>query len=108
MPPITGVVNVAMISGDFMFDGMTFENLTTVLDPKVAGTQQLDELFHDTPLDFFFVMSSTTSFFGNSSQSNFTAANMFMVVPVEQCRKRGVPESAISISPLGSISRTLG
>jgi hybrid polyketide synthase/nonribosomal peptide synthetase ACE1 len=100
MPPIAGVANGAMILRDSMFDGMTFENLTTVLDPKVAGTQYLDELFHDTPLDFFIVMSSITSLVGNSSQSNYTAANMFMVALVEQRRKRGVPGSAISISAL--------
>nr|A0A2Z5XAL7.1 RecName: Full=Hybrid PKS-NRPS synthetase phm1; Short=PKS-NRPS phm1; AltName: Full=Phomasetin biosynthesis cluster protein 1 [Pyrenochaetopsis sp.]BBC43184.1 PKS-NRPS hybrid [Pyrenochaetopsis sp.] len=100
MPPIAGVANGAMILRDSMFDGMTFQNLTTVLEPKVAGTRYLDELFYDAPLDFFIVLSSITSLVGNSSQSNYTAANMFMVALVEQRRKRGVPGSAISISAL--------
>ncbi|CAO2648218.1 Nn.00g074850.m01.CDS01 [Neocucurbitaria sp. VM-36] len=100
MPPIAGVANGAMILRDSMFDGMTFENLSMVLDPKVAGTQYLDELFHDTPLDFFIVMSSLTSLVGNSSQSNYVAANMFMVALAEQRRKRGLAGSALAISPL--------
>ncbi|PVI02593.1 putative equisetin synthetase [Periconia macrospinosa] len=100
MPPIAGVANGAMILRDCMFDGMTLENLTMVLDPKVAGTQYLDELFYDTPLDFFIIMSSLTSLVGNSSQSNYVAANMFMVALAEQRRKRGLAGSALAIGPL--------
>lgn len=100
MPPIAGVAQGAMILRDSMFDGMAYENLTTVLDPKVTGTIHLDELFHDTNLEFFIMMSSLTSLVGNSSQSNYTAANMFMVALAEQRRKRGVVGSAIAISAL--------
>lgn len=85
---------------DSMFDGLTFENMTAVLEPKVTGTQLLDDLFYDTPLDFFIVMSSLTSVVGNSGQSNYTAANMFMVALAEQRRRRGVAGSAIAISSL--------
>ncbi|KAH8162417.1 hypothetical protein CIB48_g5830 [Xylaria polymorpha] len=100
MPQVVGVAQGAMILRDSMFDGLTFENLTTVLDPKVTGTQLLDELFYDAPLDFFIVMSSLTSVVGNSGQSNYTAANMFMVALAEQRRKRGVVGSSIAISAL--------
>ncbi|KAJ8132306.1 hypothetical protein O1611_g1320 [Lasiodiplodia mahajangana] len=100
LPPVAGVAQGAMVLRDSMFDGLTFENLTTVLDPKVTGTQLLDELFYDAPLDFFIVMSSLTSVVGNSGQSNYTAANMFMVALAEQRRKRGVAGSAIAISSL--------
>ncbi|KAI0102477.1 putative equisetin synthetase [Nemania sp. FL0031] len=100
LPPVAGVAQGAMVLRDSMFDGLTFENLTTVLDPKVTGTQLLDELFYDTPLEFFIVMSSLTSVVGNSGQSNYTAANMFMVGLAEQRRKRGVAGSAIAISSL--------
>ncbi|OQE25033.1 hypothetical protein PENFLA_c009G01366 [Penicillium flavigenum] len=100
MPQIAGVAQGAMVLRDSMFDGLTFENMTTVLDPKVTGTQLLDELFYDAPLDFFIVMSSLTSVVGNSGQSNYTAANMFMVALAEQRRRRGVAGSAIAISSL--------
>ncbi|KGO47793.1 Acyl transferase/acyl hydrolase/lysophospholipase [Penicillium expansum] len=100
MPPIAGVAQGAMVLRDSMFDGLTFENMTAVLEPKVTGTQLLDDLFYDTPLDFFIVMSSLTSVVGNSGQSNYTAANMFMVALAEQRRRRGVAGSAIAISSL--------
>ncbi|EAW07624.1 putative equisetin synthetase [Aspergillus clavatus NRRL 1] len=100
MPQIAGVAQGAMVLRDSMFDGLTFENMTTVLDPKVTGTQLLDELFYDAPLDFFIVMSSLTSVVGNSGQSNYTAANMFMVALAEQRKRRGVAGSAIAISSL--------
>ncbi|KAJ8064917.1 hypothetical protein OCU04_007221 [Sclerotinia nivalis] len=100
MPPIAGVAQGAMVLEDFMFEGLTFENLVKVLESKVTGTQLLDELFHDAPLDFFIVMSSLTSIVGNSGQSNYKAANMFMVALAEQRRNRGVAGSSIAISSL--------
>ncbi|XWW93079.1 hypothetical protein V2A60_001007 [Cordyceps javanica] len=100
MPPIAGVAQGAMVLRDSMFDGLTYENLTAVLEPKVTGTQLLDEFFYDAPLDFFIVMSSLTSVVGNSGQSNYIAANMFMVALAEQRRRRGVAGSSIAISSL--------
>jgi hybrid polyketide synthase/nonribosomal peptide synthetase ACE1 len=100
MPPVAGLAQGAMVLEDSMFEGLTFENLTKVLDPKVTGTQLLDELFYDAPLEFFVVMSSLTSIVGNSGQSNYTAANMFMVALAEQRRQRGVAGSSIAISSL--------
>ncbi|ATY61556.1 Acyl transferase acyl hydrolase lysophospholipase [Cordyceps militaris] len=100
MPPIAGVAQGAMVLRDSMFDGVTYENMTGVLEPKVTGTQLLDELFYDAPLDFFIVMSSLTSVVGNSGQSNYIAANMFMVALAEQRRRRGVAGSSIAISSL--------
>lgn len=103
MPPIAGVAQGAMVLEDSLFDSMSFETLTKVLNPKVIGTQLLDELFYDTPLDFFIVFSSLTSIVGNSGQSNYIAANMFMSSLAAQRRKRGVPGSAIAISSLMGI-----
>ncbi|KAL7781092.1 polyketide synthase [Trichoderma afarasin] len=66
MPPIAGVANAAMVLNDKLFINM----------PKVKGTQNLDELFHSTPLDFFICFSSLTCVMGNPGQSNYAAANM--------------------------------
>lgn len=82
---------------------MSFETLTKVLNPKVIGTQLLDELFHNTPLDFFIVFSSLTGVVGNSGQSNYIAANMFMTALMSQRKKRGVAGSAIAISSVMGI-----
>lgn len=103
MPPIAGVANGAMVLEDALFESMSFNTLTKVLEPKVIGTQLLDELFYHTPLDFFIAFSSITGVVGNSGQSNYIAANMFMTALAAQRKKRGVPGSAIAISSLMGI-----
>ena len=103
MPPVAGVANGAMVLEDSLFDSMTFETLTKVLDPKVIGTHLLDELFYNTPLDFFITFSSITGVVGNSGQSNYIAANMFMTALAAQRKKRGVTGSTIAISSLMGI-----
>ena len=100
MPPIAGVVHGAMVLRDSLFDSMAFEDLVTVLNPKVKGAQLLDELFYTTPLDFFVVMSSITTVVGNSGQSNYTCANMFMIALMAQRKRRGLAGSAMSMTAL--------
>lgn len=100
MPEIAGVANGAMVLQDSMFENMTIEFMLKVLGPKVEGTKLLDELFHDAALDFFILFSSITAVGGNSGQSNYIAANMFMIALAHQRRKRGVAGSAIGISSL--------
>lgn len=98
MPTIGGVANGAMILEDALFDNMSYEAFTKVLTPKVQGSQLLDELFLDTPLDFFILFSSTTAVMGNSGQSNYIAANMFMNALAAQRKKRGLAASSVDIS----------
>ncbi|KAK3935596.1 hypothetical protein QBC46DRAFT_462003 [Diplogelasinospora grovesii] len=109
MPPIAGVALGAMVLEDSLFDNMSFEALAKVLHPKVTGAQLLDELFYDTPLDFFIVFSSLTGVVGNSGQSNYIAGNMFMTALAAQRKNRGVAGSAIAISSvigLGFVERS--
>jgi hybrid polyketide synthase/nonribosomal peptide synthetase ACE1 len=100
LPPIAGVVNGAMVLRDALFDKMSYEDFMKVLKPKVLGSQLLDEMFYDTPLDFFIFFSSTTAVMGNSGQSNYIAGNMFMNALAAQRKKRGVAASSIDISSI--------
>ncbi|KAL9086280.1 MAG: hypothetical protein Q9165_007195 [Trypethelium subeluteriae] len=111
MPPVGGVINGAMVLRDRLFVDMSWADFGAVLAPKVAGTQNLDELFgkHDEALDFFIVLSSATSFVGTIGQSAYSAANHFMASLVRQRRERGLPGSAVVIgflTGLGYISRS--
>lgn len=103
MPTIGGVVNGAMILQDSVFENMTYEQFLKVIKPKVEGTKLLDELFYDTPLEFFIVTSSITAAIGFSGQSNYSAANTFMTSLMYQRRKRGVPGSAMDIPAVHGI-----
>ncbi|KAF5987967.1 putative polyketide synthase [Fusarium bulbicola] len=100
LPPIAGVVNGAMVLRDALFENMVYQDFLAVLSPKVLGSQLLDEMFYDTPLDFFIFFSSTTAVMGNSGQSNYIAGNMFMNALAAQRKKRGVAASSIDISSI--------
>ncbi|PON22311.1 beta-ketoacyl synthase domain-containing protein [Trichoderma gamsii] len=110
MPPIAGVANAAMVLNDKLFNNMTLADFEVALKPKVTGTQNLDDIFYSTPLDFFICFSSLTCVMGNGGQSNYAAANMYMHSLVRQRKKRGVSASIIDIAFLlgvGFVARNL-
>ncbi|KAK3988690.1 lovastatin nonaketide synthase [Cladorrhinum sp. PSN332] len=96
-PPIAGVANGAMVLSDVLFANMSLEQMNLVLGPKIDGSNNLDDLFHDEPLDFFVLLSSTVIIVGNSGQSSYAAANGFVNALVRQRRKRGLAASAVDI-----------
>lgn len=100
MPPIAGVANGAMSMDDIPFDKMSLQSMNKVLRPKVDGSKILDEIFYDTPLDFFIMFSSMTACIGNPGQSHYAAANMFMTALAFQRQKRGVVGSVIDLTSL--------
>jgi hybrid polyketide synthase / nonribosomal peptide synthetase ACE1 len=109
MPPVGGVANAAMVLSDKPFVDMAMEQMKKVFQPKVAGTRNLDELFSDNSLDFFILFSSLASIVGNRGQSNYNAANMFLISTARQRRERGLVASVMNIGMiigLGYVSRT--
>lgn len=100
MPPIAGVANAALVVRDHPFDGMSFEDFEAVFKPKVVGTQNLDNLFFSTPLDFFILFSSVASIVGKPAQSSYNAANLFMSTLAVRRRKRGLAASVMHFGML--------
>lgn len=96
-PPIAGVTNAAMVLSDRLFSDMTVEHLNMVLEPKVTGTANLDELFSTPTLDFFVLFSSLASVVGNRGQSNYGAANLFMTSLAAQRKRKGLVGSVLDI-----------
>ncbi|RMD39967.1 hypothetical protein DV735_g5157, partial [Chaetothyriales sp. CBS 134920] len=99
-PPIAGVINGAMVLDDELFANMRLEQFTRVTEPKVRGTELLDELFYNVALDFFIVTSSISSVIGRGGQGNYTAANEYMTCLVNKRRKRGLYAATINIPPV--------
>ncbi|KAH0174845.1 polyketide synthase, partial [Aureobasidium melanogenum] len=111
MPPIGGIINGAMVLRDHPFADISWADFKTVLEPKVTGSRNLDELFEeaDQNLDIFILLSSATSYVGISGQSAYSAANHFMASLVRQRRRRGLAGSVAVIgflTGLGYISRS--
>ena len=97
MPPISGVAQGAMVLQDMLFADLNIEAVEKVINPKVMGSIYLDEIFHDSPLDFFIFFSSVAAISGNKGQSIYGAANTFMHALAAQRRQRGVAGSVIDI-----------
>ncbi|CAL8581140.1 hypothetical protein XPA_006843 [Xanthoria parietina] len=89
MPPIAGVAQGAMVLQDMMFADMDLDAVERVMNPKVNGSIYLDEIFHDSPLDFFIFFSSVAAISGNKGQSIYGAANTSMHALAAQRRQRG-------------------
>jgi hybrid polyketide synthase/nonribosomal peptide synthetase ACE1 len=102
-PPIAGVANGAMVLHDSLFSGMSLGTMQDVLGPKIDGTNNLDQIFHDDDLDFFILFSSSACVVGNSGQANYAAANGYINSLARQRRKRGLAASAIDIGRVAGI-----
>lgn len=88
LPPITGVLNGAMVLRDVSVRNMAFDQVTEVVGPKVLGSIHLDRIFRETKLDFFILLSSINCIIGNVGQANYAAANMGMCGLAAHRRKR--------------------
>ena len=97
LPPIAGVANAAMVLRDQLFASMKLETMKQVLGPKVDGTNNLNDVFEDKPLDFFILFSSLACVIGNDGQSNYSAANMYMTALAAQRKKNGLAASVMDI-----------
>lgn len=110
LPPIVGVLNGAMVLRDVSVRNMSFEQVIDVIRPKVLGSAHLDNIFYDTSLDFFVLLSSINCVIGNVGQANYAAANMGMC-GIAANRRNVVwrPLSSTSVQLLGraiSLSQT--
>lgn len=101
--PIAGVANGAMVLKDQLFANMSTDTMRRVLGPKIDGSNNLDDVFHNDDLDFFVLFSSVACVFGNAGQSNYTASNGYLNGLVRQRRRRGLAASAIDIGRVTGI-----
>ena len=97
LPAVAGLISGAMVLRDTAIRDMSFEQMTTVLKPRVDGNLHLDQLFHNENLDFFILLSSMTGVLGNIGQSNYTTSNAFMASLAAHRRQRGLAASVINV-----------
>ncbi|KAM9575443.1 phthioceranic/hydroxyphthioceranic acid synthase-like isoform 1-T1 [Guaruba guarouba] len=76
--PIKGVFQSAAVLHDGHLEVLKLADFQKVLSPKVAGTLNLHWATRGQELDYFVCYSSVTSFLGNSTQTNYAAANSFL------------------------------
>ncbi|KAK1985263.1 hypothetical protein LZ30DRAFT_650197 [Colletotrichum cereale] len=98
MAPVAGIVYGAMVLKDALLESMPFDDLKRTMDPKVKGSYNVEQYFHDTPLDFFIFMGSMSAIVGIRGQSNYCAGNMFGRSLVAARRARGLAASTVDLS----------
>ncbi|PVH85769.1 BcPKS8, polyketide synthase [Cadophora sp. DSE1049] len=98
IPPIRGVVHGAMVLRDVLFEKMTYEEYTTVMESKVRGAWNFHNALKDTPLDFFVAISSAAGAVGNRGQAAYAAANTFLNAFVQYRVGLGLPASSIDLT----------
>nr|UWV21338.1 polyketide synthase 5 [Chaetomium globosum] len=96
MPPIRGIIQCAMVLKDALFQDMTADEWNSALVPKIRGTVNLETVLGDD-LDFFIMLSSTVTVWGNMGQSNYAAGCGFQDTLARQRVGRGRPAYSINV-----------
>ncbi|KAF2475207.1 putative polyketide synthase [Lindgomyces ingoldianus] len=76
-PPLKGILQGPMILRDRSLSDMTVDDLQSSIAPKYQGTQNLVEVFRNTDLDFFVMLSSLSGIVGLPGQANYAAGNTY-------------------------------
>lgn len=78
LPPVKGVVQMAMVLRDIVFEKMSYSEWTIPVGPKVQGTYNLHEYFsHERPLYFMVICSSSSGIYGYPSQAQYATGNTY-------------------------------
>jgi NAD(P)-dependent dehydrogenase (short-subunit alcohol dehydrogenase family) len=74
-PQVRGVVQGAVVLNDSTLDTMSAAAFNGVLDTKMDGTLNINQVFAGESLDFFVSLSSVVGIVGTSGQANYNAGN---------------------------------
>jgi zearalenone synthase (highly reducing iterative type I polyketide synthase) len=98
LPPIAGVVQMAMMLRDTLFEKISYTDWTQPMRPKIQGTLNLHNYFSPThPLDFFIICSSISGIFGYPGQTQYAAANTFQDALARHRRSKGLKGVAVDL-----------
>ncbi|OLN81058.1 Lovastatin diketide synthase LovF 20 [Colletotrichum chlorophyti] len=98
LPPIKGVLQLAMLLSDSPFETMTHDQWVESTRPKIQGSWNLHRYFdHGHALDFFVNLSSISGIIGNKGQSNYAAGCTFQDAIAHQRRLEGLKGVSIDL-----------
>ena len=109
--PLKGVFHLAGTLDDCLLADLSAESIARVFAPKAQGALNLHRATAGLALDYFVMVSSLSSAFGNPGQINYSAANAYMD-GLAACRRReGLPAlsyNLAAVSDAGMAARNLG
>ncbi|EHK96621.1 putative Mycocerosic acid synthase [Glarea lozoyensis 74030] len=98
LPPVKGVIQMAMILRDGVIENMTYEDWTIPLRTKVQGTWNLHQYFnHDRPLDFMIFCSSISGICGNPGQAQYDAGNSYQDALAHYRHSQGLKAVSVNL-----------
>ena len=98
LPLVKGVVQMAMVLRDTVFENMSLNDWTIGLRPKVQGTWNLHQYFDcERPLDFMVFASSISGLIGNPGQAQYDAGNSYQDHLAHYRRARGLRAVSINL-----------
>ncbi|KAI1422351.1 PKSN polyketide synthase for alternapyrone biosynthesis [Xylaria sp. FL1777] len=74
---VAGVIQLAMVLADGIFDNMDFEQWRRAIEPKTKGSRNLLANLWPGDKPFFILLSSITGVIGNTAQANYASGNTF-------------------------------
>ncbi|KAL4811864.1 hypothetical protein BDW67DRAFT_189235 [Aspergillus spinulosporus] len=93
---VRGIIQLAMVLRDSIFENMTFDKWETAVNPKIKGTWNLHtELPKD--VDFFIILSSLSGIIGNTAQANYCAGNTYEDALAHYRRKLGLAATTLNV-----------
>jgi acyl transferase domain-containing protein len=95
-PPLRGVMHAAAAMSISHVRDLDPNTLSSMLAPKVDGTNVLDRLTRSLDLDFFVLFSSTTALWGVAGLSHYAAANEYLDTVANIRASRGL--AALSVN----------
>ncbi|KAM7203575.1 hypothetical protein V8F33_002195 [Rhypophila sp. PSN 637] len=104
LPPIKGVIQMAMVLRDRFIENMTYPEWTQPLAPKVQGTLNLHTYFDASrPLNFFLICSSFSGVIGSQGQAQYAAGNTFEDALAHHRRSQGLPAVSLDLGMMLSV-----
>ncbi|KAF2258097.1 reducing polyketide synthase [Lojkania enalia] len=104
LPPIKGVVQMAMVLRDVLLEKMTYDEWKVPLQSKVAGTWNLHKYFdHERPLDFLIFCSSISGIIGNVGQAQYAAGNTYQDRLAEYRRSQGLKAVSVNLGMMRDV-----
>jgi NADP-dependent 3-hydroxy acid dehydrogenase YdfG len=74
---IAGMIQLAMVLEDSIFDNMSFNQWRHATEPKTKGSRNLLANIWPGDKPFFILLSSITGVIGNTAQANYASGNTF-------------------------------
>lgn len=102
-PPLKGIIHAATTIEDGLIRNQSRQQLNSGMAAKILGAQYLHELTAKMNLDFFILLSSATTLFGNPGQSAYVAANHWLEGLAAHRRANQLPAICIRLGAIEDV-----